>query len=123
MIPKRTILIAEDDKRIRNNLADFLLNEGFDVIAAANGSMAFLLALEASPDLIISDVHMPVMNGLELLEKVKEDPRTSLIPVIILTSDVGIHRSDTGIPGGAAACILKPFMFSEILRSIGMVLP
>ncbi|MCU7492032.1 MAG: response regulator [Bacteroidota bacterium] len=123
MKTRKTILVAEDNKLIRNSLIDFLMNEGFGVIAAKNGAAAFMLTLEFMPDLIFSDIHMPVMNGMELLEKLKTDPCTSFIPLIFLTADVDFRELKTGIPKGAAGCILKPFTFSEILRAISIHLP
>ncbi|HEX2869090.1 MAG TPA: response regulator [Ignavibacteriales bacterium] len=123
MKTRKTILVAEDNKLIRNSLIDFLLNEGFSAIAAKNGAAAFMLVLEFKPDLIFSDIHMPVMNGLELLEKLKTDPCTSTIPLIFLTSDVEFLEIKAGIPKGAAGIIIKPFTFNEILRAISIHLP
>lgn len=120
MRTRKMILVAEDDKLIRNNLIDFLLNEGFEVISAKNGAAAFELALEFKPDLIFSDIHMPVMNGLELLKKLQTDPCTSIIPLVFITSDVEFREMKSGIQKGSAGCILKPFTLNEILRAISI---
>lgn len=123
MKTQKIILVAEDNKLIRNSLIDFLTNEGFGVIAAKNGEAALKLILEFMPDLIFSDIHMPVMDGLELLKKLKTDPCTSFIPLVFLTSDVEFQEMKTGIHKGAAGCIIKPFTFNEILRAISIHLP
>lgn len=123
MKTQKMILVAEDNKLIRNSLTDFLMNEGFGVIAAKNGEAALKLTLEFMPDLIFSDIHMPVMNGLELLEKLKTDPCTSFIPLVFLTSDVEFREMKSGMQKKAAGCIIKPFTFNEILRAISIHLP
>lgn len=104
---KGTIVLAEDNEELRRFLVDSL--PGYQVSGFANGSEAFQYAVSQIPDLIISDVMMPVMDGLEFCRKVKSDERTSHIPVILLTAlSTHIHQVN-GLQTGADAYLTKPF--------------
>lgn len=107
------ILLVEDnaDVRsfIRNNLGmDFMYKE------AANGLDGLAIALETIPDLIITDLMMPKMNGIELSEKIKSDERTSHIPLIMLTAKSDVESKIEGFEKGADHYITKPFDISEL---------
>jgi DNA-binding response OmpR family regulator len=108
-----TVLIAEDDKNIRDSLEYFLCIEGFDVLSAENGQKAYNLAVKNHPDIILSDVHMPVMNGFELASKIKTNPDTETIPLVFLTSDREVQKSND-----IKDIIYKPFSFSDLLDLI-----
>ncbi len=108
--PKRkkdVILIVEDNDDLRIHLAQMFSN--FSVIEAKNGSEAYKISMERVPDLILSDVMMPVMDGMELCRKVKEHFVTSHIPVILLTAKEADEHKIEGIESGADAYIPKPF--------------
>lgn len=111
------ILIVEDDKSIRYNLMTFLMAEGYEVLVASNGLDAYSKAKANNPDLILTDIHMPVMDGIELSKILQNDPNTALIPLIFLTSDMQLINSGR-INGCANACIPKPFHLDQILESI-----
>ena len=102
------ILIVEDNI----DLLEFLeesLQEHFRVAKAKNGKQAYELALSLYPDLIISDIMMPEMDGIQLCEKIKNDIKTSHIPVILLTALESVQNKMTGIRSGADAYVPKPF--------------
>ena len=103
-----TILLADDNRDLRENLNNFLIGEGFKVFLAENGLTAYQIAVEHLPALIISDIHMPVMDGFELTEKLKENPLTSSIPVIYITAD---PMKKEELPG---KCLIKPFNLNEL---------
>lgn len=113
-----TIILAEDDSLLRDNLQDFLMHEGFNVIAAGNGINAYLLATLNHPDLVLSDVNMPSTSGLELLKKLKENPETSEIPMILMTAGCLNQEEQKLIMQGAKGFINKPFNLSELLEVI-----
>lgn len=108
------ILIIEDNDELREFISQSLENQ-YHVHAAANGLEGYKLAINQLPDLIISDVIMPVMNGLELCKKLKTDIRTSHIPVILLTAKSASIHQIHGLQHGADAYITKPFS-NQILQ-------
>lgn len=112
---KAFILIVEDNDDFRTYLKDCL--EGhFEVEEAKNGKEGWKKTLGAMPALIVSDLMMPVMNGLDFCKKVKNDPRTSHIPVILLTAFSAQEQKLEGLNIGANDYVTKPFNF-ELLHS------
>lgn len=86
MTEKRRVLIADDDNDLRSMTKEFLEGENFEVIEAINGEDAFRLALEEKPDLILTDVIMPKMDGIALMQKLREDEWGKNVPVIALSN-------------------------------------
>lgn len=112
---KPLLLIVEDDM----DLARFLfesLKDDYAIIKAENGKAGLDVAMEEIPDLIISDLMMPVMDGYQLCEHLKNDPRTSHIPLILLTAKSSDDSKLKGLTKGAEAYIGKPFNL-EILKA------
>ncbi|MFH6998712.1 two-component regulator propeller domain-containing protein [Flavobacterium sp. FlaQc-57] len=109
---KQTILIVEDHKILRSFMKNLLKKE-YNIIEAENGKIAFEKALQHLPNLIISDVIMPEMVGTELCSKIKENLKTSHIPVILLTSRTSLVYKFEGLESGADDYISKPFNLIE----------
>jgi signal transduction histidine kinase/DNA-binding response OmpR family regulator len=109
---KQTILIVEDHKVLRSFMKN-LLKKDYNIIEAENGKIAFEKALQHLPNLIISDVIMPEMVGTELCSKIKENLKTSHIPVILLTSRTSLVYKFEGLESGADDYISKPFNLIE----------
>jgi two-component system alkaline phosphatase synthesis response regulator PhoP len=116
------ILIAEDERDIRDLITFTLRFAGYEVIAASNGEEAVALALQEIPDLILSDVRMPRMNGYEVCEKIKAQEKTKHIPVIFLSAKGQDTEIQTGIDVGAAEYLLKPFAPDQLTSRIQAVL-
>ena len=114
---EKSVLVAEDNNDLRKFIVS-LLKEEYKVYQAENGLQAFQKALQKSPDLIISDVIMPEMEGTELCSKIKNDVRTSHIPFILLTSRTSLIYKVDGLESGADAYINKPFNVKEFLLTI-----
>ncbi len=114
----KTVLIVEDDQNLRMNLEDILQFNGFDTISAKNGYEGYKLALVKEPDIIISDIRMPQMDGLELLKKLQENPITSLIPFVFLSAKVELQDIRAGMALGADDYITKPFKIDDVLNTI-----
>jgi signal transduction histidine kinase/ligand-binding sensor domain-containing protein/DNA-binding response OmpR family regulator len=112
---KPTLLLVEDNEDFRFYLKDNLKLQ-YSIIEAANGKQGFQKALSVIPDLIVSDVMMPEMNGIELVKKLRTDPHTSHIPVILLTARTAQEQKIEGFESGANDYITKPFSF-ELLQS------
>lgn len=116
------ILVADDEHNIRHIL-DFSLNaEGFDVIAAQDGEEALKLAADEAPDLIILDVMMPGRGGIETCRRLKQDPRTAAIPVVLLTARSSAADREAGEAAGAAAYITKPFSPRKVVDTVHSLL-
>jgi len=109
---KLTILIVEDHKVLRSFMKN-LLKVDYNVIVAENGAIGLKKALKYVPDLIVSDVIMPEMVGTELCAKIKENIKTSHIPVILLTSRSSLIYKIEGLESGADDYISKPFDLTE----------
>lgn len=110
-----TILLVEDNEDFRFYLKDNFRQQ-FTVVEAANGKEGWQKALSHHPDLVVSDISMPEMNGIDLCKKIKKDRRTSHIPVILLTALTGEEQHLEGLETGADDYMTKPFSF-EILSS------
>jgi len=113
-----SVLIVDDDVAVLTSLTHFLTDEGFDVLTAENPFDAYNIASELLPDLIISDIHMPGMDGFELRNKLKGNPNTAAIPVIFLTADNTASENTNALSNHSNLFITKPFMFEEILKAI-----
>lgn len=102
------MLIVEDNSEVRSFIRT-LFDEDFRVLEAENGEIGLSLAFSGIPDLIVCDVMMPVMNGMEFCRRIKSDIRTSHIPVIMLTAQTAITFKYEGLETGADDYITKPF--------------
>jgi len=107
-LTKGLILIVEDNDEIREYIARSL-SDSFNILEATNGKKGLDLALEHIPDIIVSDVMMPVMDGMEFCKIMKEDMRTSHIPLILLTAKDTLQDRMDGYSIGADSYITKPF--------------
>lgn len=112
----RIVVVAEDNEDICSYIADVLSGDGFSVYEAHNGSEAYSRIVECNPDLIISDIMMPVLDGLALCRMVKQDMRFSHIPLILLTAKDSIDDRSEGYKAGADSYLVKPFT-GELLKS------
>jgi signal transduction histidine kinase/CheY-like chemotaxis protein len=109
---KRKVLIVEDDDELRMFLRNDLLDD-FDVIQASNGMEGLDMAFIYNPDLVLSDIMMPYMDGLELCKKIKSDERTSHLPVILLSALHSQEKQLEVLSLGADDYIFKPFNIAE----------
>lgn len=118
----RTILVAEDEKHLQKLLEYKLKNSGFRVLVSGNGEEALKLAKEHHPDLIVLDVMMPIMDGLECLAALKRDENLRSVPVVILTAKNLESQVVRGLELGAEDYITKPFSPSEFVARIKALL-
>jgi DNA-binding response OmpR family regulator len=112
---KPAVLLVEDNEDFRFYLKDNLRLH-YSIVEARNGNEGLQRALAIIPDLIVSDIMMPEMNGIELCRKLKTDQRTSHIPVILLTARTAEEQKMEGFESGASDYVTKPFNF-EILQA------
>ena len=112
------ILVADDNADMRAYLTRLLRAAGHDVELVADGVLALEAARVRPPDLIVSDVMMPRLNGLELVAALREDARTSSIPVLLLSARAGQQDSIEGLEAGADDYLVKPFSAAELLARV-----
>jgi signal transduction histidine kinase/DNA-binding response OmpR family regulator len=114
---KQTILLIEDNEDFRFYLKENL-KDAYNIIEAADGTPGWQKTLSGHPDLVMSDVNMSGMNGIELCRKIKHDTRTRHIPVILVTAAGGEQEQLRGLEAGAADYLVKPFNFEIMLSRV-----
>jgi CheY-like chemotaxis protein len=115
---KRTILLVDDDVTLRELLADALELEGFTILQAGNGEEGVTAALSAKPDLVISDIVMPEMNGWELCQTLRTIPSTKAVPFLFLSSLDQAPDKLKALRLGADDYLTKPFHLAAILAKV-----
>ncbi len=114
----KKILVLEDELSIRENIVELLEDEGYLVLQASNGADGVTMAIEMTPDLIISDVMMPIMDGYTVLKSVRAHPPLATTPFIFLTAKADKPDFRIGMELGADDYLTKPFTQEELLQAI-----
>lgn len=109
-----TVLLAEDDEGTRLSICDYLELEGYSVVLASDGEMALQQVFDYQPQLIITDIGMPHLDGYTLIQKVRQHPAFRLLPVIFLTAHNQMQDRIRGYQVGCDAYLPKPFDLQEI---------
>ena len=113
----KKILVVEDDFDTRYILSLILKTEGYEVLTAADGECALAVAGEHKPDLIITDISMPRLNGIELTRKIRLKEEMAALPILAITA-YGAVTMKNAMAAGASACARKPLVFNEFLPMI-----
>lgn len=121
-MPDKTVLVVDDEVHIVHVVAIKLRNNGYEVVTADNGAQAYELACDQKPDIIVTDFQMPVMTGLELVEKLRENQETKDIPVILLTARSFAISKEQQEQLQISNCLSKPFSPKELLGYIEDIL-
>jgi putative two-component system response regulator len=116
------VLVVEDDAANRALLTELLTRTGYASIAVADGPDGLRAATEESPDLLLLDVELPGMNGLEICRMLRADPRTVTLPIILLTGRTAVEDVVAGLDAGADDFLRKPYDRAELLARIRSVL-
>jgi DNA-binding response OmpR family regulator len=120
--PPRTVLVADDDPDIRLLIATKLRSAGYDVIAAADGDQAVAYAAHHLPDLVVLDVSMPGMSGIDVCRRIRENPQLSTVPVIMLTARTEATATTLGYLAGADLYLGKPFSPRDVVDHVAGLL-
>ena len=118
-----TLILVVDDNQDNVNIArEILLSRGFEVRVAYNGQSALASVEQQRPDLVLLDVMMPQMSGMEVLDRLRANPATAGVPVILVTAKDQDEDILAGYKYGADYYITKPFSAKQLLYGIGLVL-
>jgi CheY-like chemotaxis protein len=109
-----TILIIEDENHLRRDISELLAYSGFSTLEAANGVEGLQLAESGKPDLILCDITMPGMDGLQVLHRMRANPSTSAIPFVFLTARAEGELRELLSRAGADDYLAKPFTLEQL---------
>jgi DNA-binding response OmpR family regulator len=116
------VLIADDDRDILSLVRAVLERSGHEVVSAGDGAEALASVAERRPDLAVLDITMPRVDGLEVLRRLRADPATSDLPVILLSAQAQEADVSRGFAAGASAYVKKPFSPRELVARVGELL-
>jgi len=119
---KSKVLVVDDEIHILHVVAIKLRNNNFEVLTAEDGVEALELAFKEKPDIIIADIQMPIMSGLELVAKLRENEHTKNIPVLLLTARNFSIEDKQKQELKISECLSKPFSPRELLRMVKDIL-
>lgn len=120
-MPQR-VLVVDDDPHVLKLLRLNFELEGYDVVSATNGEDALKLIASKKPDVVVCDVMMPGMNGLEVVRRVREDEAFANLPIVIVSAKAQVGDVSAGEGAGADAYVTKPFDPQDLLDAVGRVL-
>jgi len=118
----KTVLIVDDSESIREVVTFTLENAGYSVLVGIDGADALKFFDGREIDLMITDLHMPNMSGIDLIKRVRENPVYKLIPILFLTTESQQAKKMEAKDAGATGWIIKPFVPAKLLAALGKVI-
>lgn len=118
----RTIMSVDDSPSIRQMVSFTLQRAGYSVLEACDGRDALTKLRDGAADMIIADLNMPNMDGLELIRQLRSEPRYRYVPIIMLTTESEPEKKAAGRAAGATGWIVKPFTPEQLVSVVGKVL-
>ncbi|HAD03705.1 MAG: hypothetical protein A2091_06970 [Desulfuromonadales bacterium GWD2_61_12] len=118
----KTILIVDDSPSMRAILGDMLEKEGYKVVEANDGHEGFKIVEYLKVDLIITDLSMPVMDGIQFVREAKKLPLCRFVPIVVLTSEEDSRRLEEAKKAGASTWLSKPFKENQLRAMLKLVL-
>ena len=112
------VLIIEDEKGVRESIADILSLKGFSVLEAENGEVGYTIAKRHTPNVVLCDIMMPVLNGFDTIKKFKTEPKLSQVKFVFLTAKIEETNKLKALELGADAFMHKPFKVAELIDII-----
>jgi two-component system chemotaxis response regulator CheY len=119
----KTILTADDSASMREMITFTLRNAGYEVAEAVDGRDALAKIAAGCPQMLITDLNMPNMDGIELIRQVRALPQCKYIPIVMLTTESNDARKQAGRAAGASAWIVKPFRAEQLIMVAKKLLP
>jgi len=114
----KKVLIVDDSETIRQEVSRALGNAGFATVEACDGIEALERMTESDFSLVILDVNMPRLSGLDLLDRLQQDPKTAKLPVIMLTTEAQRSMIDRARKGGAKGWLIKPVLMEHLVTAV-----
>lgn len=118
-----TILTVDDSVTMREMLRHCLVGAGFNVISAEHGAEGVEKLRDADLDVIITDINMPVMNGFEFIQQVRNGPDKSRLPILVLSTESEPEKRERARKAGATGWIVKPFDPEKLISAVRRVMP
>ena len=118
----KVILTVDDSASIRQMVSFTLKNEGYDIVEAVDGMDGLEKMKSSAVDMVLTDLHMPNMNGIELIREIRANPATKFIPIIFLTTESQAEKKQEGKSAGATGWIVKPFKPEQLVAVVKKVL-
>ena len=119
----KTVLLVDDSATMIMSVKALLTTNGFAAVTASNGRQALAELKKAKPDLIITDINMPDMNGFELIQQVRQLPGMRFVPILTLTTESDPSKRDDAKKLGATGWLVKPVSGVDLVNTIKRVLP
>ena len=120
----KTVLVVDDSPTMRQMVAFTLTSAGFQVVEAGNGKEAVgKVNGGAKPDLVVTDLNMPEMDGITLIKEIRKMPALTFTPILMLTTEASDDKKKAGQAAGATGWIVKPFNPEQMMAVIKKVLP
>ena len=120
---KKQILVVDDEPAWLKSVTHVLKKQGYQVKAVQSAAEALALLVKYHPDLIVSDLRMPDMNGFDLLDKIRHLPKISSTPVVFFSAIDDFHAKEVARELGATACLLKPYDENDLYTVLKQYLP
>ncbi|QDU55613.1 response regulator [Aeoliella mucimassa] len=114
----KTALVVDDSRSLRTMVSDTLEEAGYNVLQCANGQEALDTVAEKSVDFVITDVNMPLMDGLTLVKRLRSLPGMQYIPILILTTESTSNMKNRGRLAGATGWMVKPFNPAQLINVV-----
>jgi two-component system chemotaxis response regulator CheY len=121
MTPKKTILTVDDSRTMRDMLASALTQSGYRVVQADDGVQAIDMLANETPDVIITDINMPRLDGFGFIEEVRNNPKYRAIPILVLTTENSPEMKERARRSGATGWLVKPFDTAKLTDAIRRV--
>lgn len=118
----KTILIADDSDSVRELVSFTLENAGYKVLAGSDGQEALKHLNGAEIDLVLTDLHMPNMDGIGLIKSVRSMPQYQYVPILFLTTESQVEKKEEAKAAGATGWIVKPFVPEKLLATVSKVI-
>ena len=117
--PRKLLVLLVDDSALQVSYArELLADQGFEFVVAANGAEAIAAARRFNPDIVLMDIEMPVMNGIDAAEAMRSQPETAKLPIIMVTSRSDAAHMEDAFVGGCNDYVTKPVHKQELLQKI-----
>ena len=118
----KRVMTVDDSASVRQMVSFTLKDAGYDVVEAVDGVDALEKLGDAPVDMVIADINMPNIDGIELVRKVREDPNSKFTPIILLTTESKMDKKEEGKAAGATGWIVKPFKPEPLVSTVKKVI-